>query len=142
MFAGTFRPGNGWQEVRLDAPVRGRYVCLEALDAIDGKDVAAIAELYLLDENGERLSREPWTAVYADSEDVADGNRSADKVFDLQESTSWTTVAGVPFPHAIVIDLGGERNISGLQYLPRMESDAPGAIRNFRLYVSPVPFSL
>ena len=142
VLAGTFRPGNGWQEVRLDAPVRGRYVCIEALDAIDGKDVAAIAELYLLDENGERLSREPWTAVYADSEDVADGNRSADKVFDLQESTSWTTVAGVPFPHAIVIDLGGERNISGLQYLPRMESDAPGAIRNFRLYVSPVPFPL
>lgn len=142
VLAGTFRPGNGWQEVRLDAPVRGRYVCIEALDAIDGKDVAAIAELYLLDENGERLSREPWTAVYADSEDVADGNRSADKVFDLQESTSWTTVAGVPFPHAIVLDLGGERNISGLQYLPRMESDVPGAIRNFRLYVSHVPFPL
>lgn len=142
VLAGTFKPGNGWQEVRLDAPVRGRYVCLEALDAIDGKDVAAIAELYLLDENGERLSREPWTAVYADSEAVADGNRSADKVFDLQESTSWTTVAGVPFPHAIVIDLGGERNISGLQHLPRMESDVPGAIRNFRLYVSPVPFPL
>lgn len=142
VLAGTFRSGNGWQEVRLDAPVRGRYVCLEALDAIDGKDVAAIAELYLLDENGERLSREPWTAVYADSEDVADGNRSADKVFDLQESTSWTTVAGVPFPHAIVLDLGGERNISGLQYLPRMESDVPGAIRNFRLYVSHVPFPL
>lgn len=142
VLAETFRSGNGWQEVRLDAPVRGRYVCIEALDAIDGKDVAAIAELYLLDENGERLSREPWTAVYADSEDVADGNRSADKVFDLQESTSWTTVAGVPFPHAIVIDLGGEWNIAGLQYLPRMESDVPGAIQNFRLYVSHVPFPL
>ena len=58
----SFKPGNGWQEVKLDAPLRGRYVCIEALDAIDGGDVAAIAEMYLLDDKGERLSREPWTA--------------------------------------------------------------------------------
>ena len=26
---GEFRPGNGWQEVSLDSPVAGRYVCIE-----------------------------------------------------------------------------------------------------------------
>ena len=106
--------------MKLDAPQRGRYVCIEALDAIDGGDVAAIAEMYLLDDKGERLSREPWTVTYADSENTDGVNRSADKTFDLQESTYWQTVAGVPFPHAIVIDLGSIRNISGFQCLPRM----------------------
>lgn len=138
--SGEFKPGNGWQEVRFTAPVRGRYLCVEALDAIDGKDVAAIAEMYVLDENGERVSRESWTVMYADSEDMDGVNRSADKTFDLQESTYWQTASGTPFPHAIVIDLGATRNISGYQYLPRMESEVPGAIKRYNIYVKPDNF--
>lgn len=42
---------------------------------------------------------------------------------------------GLKFPHRIVIDLGKTHDISGLQYLPRMESEVPGGIRNFRLYL-------
>lgn len=137
----AFAPGNGWQEVKFNAPVRGRYICLEALDALDGKEKAAIAEFYLLDDKGVRLSREPWTVVYADSEDTEGGNRTADKVFDLQESTYWQTAAGVPFPHAVVIDLGATHTLSGLQYLPRMESAAPASIVNFRIYVKETDFN-
>lgn len=140
VLSGEFAPSNGWQEVTLDSPATGRYVALEAIDAHDGGDRAAIAELYLLDNNGERLSREPWTVDYADSEDVAKQNRSGDKVFDLQESTYWRTVKGTPFPHALVIDLGSEKTVTALQYLPRMEAEAPNSIRRFRLYVSPTPF--
>ena len=88
---GSFAPGNGWQTVRLGAPAKGRYVAIEGLNAHDGKQLAAIAELYVLDAQGKRLSREPWTIRYADSEDVAGGNYMADKVFDLQESTYWQT---------------------------------------------------
>lgn len=139
VFEGSFKPGNGWQEVKF-APVRGRYVCIEALDAIDGKDIAAIAEMYLLNDKGERLSREPWTIIYADSENAEGVNRSADKTFDLQESTYWQTVPGIPFPHSVVIDLGASHNIVGYQYLPRMESEVPGAIKNFRIYVKETPF--
>lgn len=140
VLTGEFAPGNGWQERKLEKPVSGRYLCLEALDAIDGKDNAAIAEFYVLDENGERLSREPWIVDYADSEEVKSGNRSADKLFDLQESTYWSTIPGDAFPHAVVIDLGGNKKISGIQYLPRMESEVPGAIKNFKVYVSDKPF--
>lgn len=136
VLTGTFDAGNGWQTRKLETPAKGRYLCLEALDAIDGKDVASIAEFYVLDGEGNRLSREPWTVKYADSEDIKKTNRSADKIFDLQESTYWSTVKGVPFPHTVVIDLGKEHEISGIQYLPRMESDVPGAIKNFKLYVS------
>ncbi len=138
--AKQFAAGNGWQEIALDTPTKGRYVAIEALNAHDGGDRAAIAELYFLNENGERLSREPWTVDYADSEDVAKQNRSGDKVFDLQESTYWRTEKGTPFPHALVIDLGAEHTVTAIQYLPRMESDAPNSIKDFRIYVSPTPF--
>lgn len=134
---GEFSPGNGWQEVKLGKSVTGRYLAVEALDAHDGKGAAAIAELYLLDDKGQRLSREPWTAVYADSEDAGAANRTADKVFDLQESTYWQSAPDTSFPHVIIIDLGATRTVSALQYLPRMEAEAPGAIRAFRLYVMP-----
>ena len=140
VYSGSFAPGNGWQEVKFDAPVAGRYVCIEALNAQDGKDIACIAEMYLLDENNERLSREPWIVKYADSEDVAHVNRSADKTFDLQESTYWSTVEGTPYPHSIVIDLGSSRTLTGFQYLPRMESNAPGSIKDFKIYVKPDNF--
>ncbi len=136
VFEGTFNPGNGWQELAFGKTVSGRYICLEALDAHDGGDIASIAELYLLDADGERLSREPWVTVYADSEDVDHSNHSGDKLFDLQESTSWKTVAGDSFPHAVVIDLGATRSLSAIQYLPRMEDGAPGSVKRFRLFVS------
>ena len=137
---GAFKPGNGWQEVRFDQPKRGRYVCVEALNAHDAKELACIAELYLLNESGERLSREPWTVDYADSEDVSGVNRSGDKLFDLQESTYWSTEAGSPYPHHIVIDLGATHTIQALQYLPRMESEVPGGIRQFKVYIQEKPF--
>ncbi len=132
---GAFAPGNGWQEVKFDAPVSGRYVCIEALDAHNGKDVACIAECYLLDQNGERLSREPWTIAYADSEETNEGNRAGDKLYDLQESTYWSTVRGVKFPHSVVIDLGSVQTLTAFQYLPRMEKEVPGGIKNYRIYV-------
>ncbi len=132
---GSFAPGNGWQEVKFSAPQTGRYVCLEALNAHDGKEYACISELYLLDEKGERLSREPWNIDYADSEDIISGNRAGDKIYDLQESTFWSTVKGVNFPHTIIIDLGKVHTITALQYLPRMEENVPGGIKNYKIYV-------
>lgn len=139
----SFKPGNGWQEVRLDSPVRGRYVCLEGLNSLDGGDVASIAEIYVLDEKGARIPREPWAIMYADSEDAGKGNHSADKISDLQESTFWSSKSTDRYPHQIVIDLGSVRKISGFQYLPRMESDVPGGIKDFRFYIKEAePFRL
>lgn len=137
---GSFAPGNGWQEVKFGSPKSGRYVCVECLNAHDGKEMACISELYLLDENGERLSREPWKIYYADSEDIKSGNRAGDKIYDLQESTFWSTEKGVAFPHSIVIDLGKVQTLTALQYLPRMESTVPGGIKDYKIYVKDTPF--
>ncbi len=139
---GSFKPGNGWQEVKFGNTITGRYLCLEAINSISKTDVASIAEIHVIDDKGQRLSREPWTVVYADCEDMTNGNCSADKTFDLQESTYWSTVTGTPYPHTIVIDLGDTHTVSGIQYLPRMESDVPGAIKDYKIYIKSTPFTI
>ncbi|MCM1332364.1 MAG: beta-galactosidase [Bacteroides sp.] len=139
--SGSFMPGNGWQNVNFTTPVSGRYVCLEMTNSINGNDNAAISELYLIDDKGKRLSRESWLIRYADSEDIKSGNHTADKIYDLQESTYWTTATKAKYPHSIVIDLRSVQKITGLQYLPRMEAETPGAIKDFRVYVKPTDFN-
>ena len=138
---GQFAPGNGWQEVKFDQPTSGRYVCIEALNSHNNREYACIAEWYMLDATGNRLSREPWTIYYADDEDVSSGNKTADKIFDLQESTYWSTNKGIQFPHYVVIDLGKEENLGGFQYLPRVEQGAPESIKDYRIYVKVEPFT-
>lgn len=132
---GTFVPGNGWQEVCFDRQSIGRYFCLEALSAQKGKKIAAIAELDVLGANGKPISREKWRIRYADSEETRSGNCTGDKVFDLQESTYWMTVAKDAYPHQLVIDLGGDYTVTGFRYLPRAEKGYPGMIKDYRVYV-------
>ena len=105
-----------------------------AIDTWQGNNEVAIAELYAQDANGKRISREPWTVKYADSEDVLQGNNTADKTFDLQESTYWRTAKGATLPHTITIDLGSTQTISALEYLPRAEQGTPGAIKGFKVF--------
>lgn len=64
--------------------------------------------------------------------------------YSSPDMVDWTfegiVLPAVPFPHSIVIDLGSTRDLSGFQYLPRMESEVPGAIRRYRIYVKEAPF--
>lgn len=129
----SFASGNGWQKVTWDKPAKGRYVAIEC-QATHANDAAAIAEIYLTDTDSKRLSREPWKVKYADSEEER-GNHTGDKVFDLQESTFWQTEKSSSFPHLLVIDLGSEQTLTGLEYLPRAEQGAPGAISRCAIFV-------
>ena len=132
--SGAFKSGKGWQTSRLATPQNGRYLAIECLSTQKANDRVAIAELYLQDVDGHRLSREPWTTKYADSEEE-DGNHTGDKVFDLQESTYWQTEKGSALPHLLVIDLGSEQTVSALEYLPRAEQNAPGSMKDFRIFI-------
>ena len=133
----TLDSGNGWQTVKFARPATGRYLAIEALSAQDGQEFAQIAELYALDNKGQRLSREPWTAKYADSENAEQENQTADKTFDLQESTYWSTMKGSPYPHLLVIDLGSEQTLTGIDYLPRAEQGAPGGVKDYKIFLLP-----
>ena len=131
---GQMQSGNGWQTIRFATPQKGRYLAIQCLSTHDGKPQAAIAEIYLQGTDGKRLSREPWTTKYADSEND-DGNHTGDKVFDLQESTYWQTERSAAMPHLLVIDLGSELTVSALEYLPRAEQGAPGSLKDYAIYI-------
>ena len=128
--SGSFNQGKGWHEVNIPAAL-GRYFCLEGLSSFDGTNVAAVAEFDVLDEKGQKIPRENWKIVYADSEETRSGNRTADKIYDLQESTFWQTVDNVAYPHQVVIDLGKEYKVTGFRILPRAEQGAPGMIKDY-----------
>ncbi|MBR6715884.1 MAG: beta-galactosidase [Prevotella sp.] len=134
VIVGNFKSGNGWQTVTFPQAAKGRYLAIECTSTQSGDDVAAIAELYLQGTDGKRLSREPWVAKYANSENE-NGNHTLDKVYDLQESTYWQTTKGSGFPHLIVIDLGSTQTVKALEYLPRAEQGAPGSVKGYRVFM-------
>lgn len=139
---GTFEAGNGWKQVSLNGVAKARYICLEAINShVEGKETA-VAEINIVGKDGKDISRQSWKIVYADSENLSGGNNSAEKVFDLQESTYWKTAWNVDFPHQVVIDLGKVEEIKGLRYLPRMEENTPGAIKDFKLYIKESEFKV
>ncbi|MBQ5577861.1 MAG: beta-galactosidase, partial [Prevotella sp.] len=134
IISSQFKAGNGWQTITFPQAAKGRYLAIEINSTQSGDDVAAIAELYLQGTDGKRLSREPWIAKYADSENE-NGNHTLDKVYDLQESTYWQTTKGAGFPHLIVIDLGSVQTVKALEYLPRAEQGAPGSVKDYKIFV-------
>ncbi len=131
---GAFSSGNGWQTIKFGQAQKGRFLAIECLSPQKKDDRTAIAELYLQDNNGKRISRESWTTKYADSEDI-NGNHTGDKAFDLQESTYWQTEKRSSMPHLLVIDMGSVQTVSTLEYLPRAEQGAPGSVKDYRIFI-------
>ena len=129
-----FPGGNGWKRIELPEKAVGRFLALECISTQAG-DAPAIAEMYLIDDRGERLDRESWTVSYVVSEDRENGNNTAAKIFDLQESTYWQPSPTASMPQVVVINLGSEQTVTGIEYLPRTESSAPGCIRECNIYV-------
>ena len=129
---GDLKAGNGWQTIKLDKPVTGRYFAFECNSSQSGDSQIAIAEVYLQDAQGNRIDRNIWVAYYADSEK---GNSTLDKLFDLQESTYWQTEKGANFPHLCIVDMGKEMTISAFEYLPRAEQGAPGSVKGIKFFV-------
>ncbi|MCH5242781.1 MAG: beta-galactosidase [Muribaculaceae bacterium] len=136
VFGGAFAQGNGWKRQIFNQPAKGHYLIIEALTPGSDVNYVSIAEFYALDSNGERINRETWSIDYADSEDLLSGNNSADKIFDLQESTFWKSEDDSNYPQRIVINLGKEETITGIEYLPRVENGSPGIIKDYRIYIT------
>jgi beta-galactosidase len=137
---GSFASGTSLQEVTLSSPARGRYFCLEAINAHDGKPFAGAAEITLLDEAGRPLSTEGWTIAYVDSEEREREDGTAENVIDGQTANSWHTQWGEAqpgFPHRLIIDLAQTRTVGGIRYMPRQGSpEVTGRIKDYRIYIA------
>jgi beta-galactosidase len=137
--SGAFAAGTGLQEVKFASPEKGRYFCIEALDAQDGKASAAIAEIELLDAAGKALSHEGWTVASVDSEERVGEDGTAENAIDGQTTSFWHTQwsnASPKYPHRLVLDLGSEQTVGGFRYVPRQgAANVAGRIKDYKVYV-------
>ena len=134
---GTFAPGMDTQEIKFAAPATGKFFCLEGLNAQDGKPYAAVAELDLLDANGQPISHNGWTIAYVDSEERAGEDGTAENAIDGQTANFWHTEwknSSPDYPHRLILNLGQSQTISGFRYVPR-QSEGGGRIKDYRVYV-------
>ncbi len=139
--AGKFAPGTATQDVKFPQPVQGSQFCIESVDAFDGKEFAAIAEIALLDASGNVMDQSAWTIAYADSEESGKEDGSALNAINGQASDHWHTAwSGKPpcpaHPHRLIINLGSPALVSGFRYTPRQGApDATGRIQSYRVFV-------
>lgn len=141
IYQGSFAATGKWQEIKFGTAITGRHFCLEALSSHNGKEQASLAELEIIGTDGKPIPREQWKIRYADSENTRGANATADKIYDLQESTCWMTEQKVPYPHQLVIDLGEMKTITGFRYLPSFKKGNPGMIKDFAVYFKSQSFN-
>ena len=135
--SGTFAPGADTQEIKFAAPATGNFFCLETLNAHDGKPYAAVAELDLLDPNGNAISHNGWTIAYVDSEERIGEDGSAENAIDGQTANFWHTEwkdAAPDHPHRLILNLGKSQAIGGFRYVPR-QGDGGGRIKDYRVFI-------
>ncbi len=134
----SFKAGGESQTVKLPKKTKGRYFAIEALSSQDGKQYAAIAELDVLDGNGKAISHQKWTIAYVSSEEAIGENGIAENAIDGQTFNHWHSAwssSSPDYPHCIVIDLGEEVEVSGFTYVPRMDDNAAGRIKDYKVFV-------
>ncbi|HEV2694207.1 MAG TPA: beta-galactosidase [Verrucomicrobiae bacterium] len=134
---GTFAPGIETQDINFIAPAKGRYFCLESMNAHDGKPYAAVAELDLFGLDGKPISHDGWTIAYVDSEERNGEDGTAENAIDGQTANFWHTEwkTGSPdHPHHLILDLGKSQVISGFRYVPR-QSEGGGRIKDYRIII-------
>jgi beta-galactosidase len=139
IYEGAFAPGTDAQTVMFEQPARGRTFALETRSAQDGQPFAAIAELTLLDPNGEPLDATATRVAAVDSEEKEREDGSAGNAIDGQTANFWHTEWGAaqpPHPHQLVLDLGAEQTIGGFRYTPRQGAgNVGGRIKDYRIHI-------
>jgi beta-galactosidase len=140
---GAFKDVATEQTIELGDVTKTRYICIESLNSIMNDQYATIAEIHILDADGNKLDRNGWKVIYADSEELVGESGGADNIIDDQPVTFWHTQweggSTPPHPHQVVIDLGKEQEISAILYLPRADSKN-GRIKDYRIYGSKTLF--
>ena len=135
--SGSFAPGGDTQEIKFSAPATGKFFCLETLNAHDGNPYAAVAELDLLDANGNAISHNGWTIAFVDSEERAKEDGTAENAIDGQTANFWHTewsAAQPGHPHQLILNLGKAQTIGGFRYVPR-QGEGGGRIKDYRVFI-------
>lgn len=115
-------------------PAARRYVKLVSLSSITGAPYTSLADFNLLDADGRPYDRSGWIATA--SEEVQP-NKTAGHAIDASTETIWQTyLSGSPFPHHLVVDMGGPAVVTGFTCLPRQDGLDNGRMKGYELYWS------
>lgn len=90
-------------------------------------------------DQADSVPRSAWRVVSVSSEETAAELAGAANAIDGNPNTIWHTRWSkdpAPYPHEIVIDLGGRVTADGLRLLPRQTSPQNGRPNHFRLFLA------
>jgi beta-galactosidase len=142
---GEFSRDTASQDVRFAQPLKGRYLCFEATSSQNSAPFAAVAELDGLGQDGKVVSKDLWSVFWVSSEEINAESGHAENAIDGQASSHWHSAYSAQkagYPHRLVIDLGEERELAGLRYLPRTGKEENGRVKGYRVYFSAEPYGL
>ncbi len=124
--------------INVSTPGSIRYLKLIANSEVNNNSWTSVAELNVLDGNGELIDRANWQV----SADSAETGAPPHNAIDGNNGTIWHTVWAPPgqdndpkHPHEIMIDLGAGYAVTALNYLPR-QVGANGRIKDYMLQIS------
>ena len=125
-----------------------RYVRFVGKSEVNGDPWTSMAELNLLDGNGNPIPRANWSIAHVDSQETVGEDGWAENIFDDDPFSYWITewyYNDIDPPHELVVDLGDYYTLSGFRYLPpQYEGETvdeswidDGRVANYEFYVSP-----
>ena len=118
------------------------YFAATAYDKHGNESVFSNILSYKVPENNSIITRDNWSLVYVDSEEIVGEDGRAVNAFDGNPDTIWHTEwknSQPMHPHEIVIDLGAIYDLDSFSYLPRQDGNANGRIKDYAFYVSNNP---
>ena len=130
-------------QINVIPPASGvvaRCVRLTALREINNRAWTSAAEIDLVNAQGQVLNHTGWTIKAVDSQELVGENGAAANAIDSNNGTIWHTQwasANPTPPHHIDIDLGSQRTLTALQYLPRQDGGINGTIADYQVFISP-----
>ena len=117
-----------------------RYIRFVANSEVNGNPWTSVAELNVLDANGNAISQDNWSLISVSSQETSAEFTPATYAFDGNSNTIWHTEWAAPgeandpaHDHEIVIDLGRSYELSGFSYLPRQNSQN-GRVGGYQFY--------
>ena len=134
---GEFPDSMEAQTVKLPETRKASRIAFVADTEWGAAGVAAVAEFDLLGAQGRSIPHDAWKFVSVSSEETLKEAAEAENAIDGQISNFWHTrwsQDAAKGPHYLVIDLGGEREISAFKYTPRQDSRS-GRIRAWRFHI-------
>ncbi|MDX2185529.1 MAG: beta-galactosidase [Opitutaceae bacterium] len=139
--AGELEASGGWKTLTLNPGVSGRFLCLQFGSSSSGGARVSMAELEVIDETGQPLSRSGWRVLWVSSEGMSAGEGVAENLLDGQSASYWINDWGQKYPQRIILDLASSSKVSAIRLLPRQDGAADWA-KAYEIYLSHTPFNL